>query len=70
MDEAHKLSEVDSHGPFYYKVIDKLVERKNKPHVIFVSPNIPNPEIYLKSIPDIETPEKWKLASFFSCDTV
>ncbi|MGN8969901.1 DEAD/DEAH box helicase [Intestinimonas sp. HCP28S3_D6] len=66
VDEAHKLSEVDSRGPFYYKVIDKLVERKNKPHVIFASPNIPNPEIYLRSIPDIETPEKWKLASSFS----
>ena len=66
VDEAHKLSEVDSRGPFYYKVIDKLVERKNKPHVIFASPNIPNPEIYLRSIPDIETPGKWKLASSFS----
>lgn len=66
VDEAHKLSEVDSRGPFYYKVIDKLVERENKPHVIFASPNIPNPEIYLKSIPNIETPEKRKLASYFS----
>lgn len=66
VDEAHKLSEVDSRGPFYYKVIDKLVERENKPHVIFASPNIPNPEIYLKSIPDIEASEKRKLASSFS----
>ena len=66
VDEAHKLSEVDSRGPFYYKVIDKLVERENKPHVIFASPNIPNPEIYLKSIPDIKKPEEWKLASSFS----
>ena len=35
IDEAHKLSSVDSRGPFYYKVIDKLLERTDKPHIIF-----------------------------------
>lgn len=66
VDEAHKLSEIDSRGPFYYKVIDKLLERTEKPHIIFASPNIPNPEIYLKSIPDLEMIEDRKLSSSFS----
>ena len=35
IDEAHKLSSVDSRGPFYYKVIDKLLERTDNPHIIF-----------------------------------
>ena len=66
VDEAHKLSEIDSRGPFNYKVIDKLLEREQKPHVIFASPNIPNPEIYLRSIPDLEMMEDSKLSSSFS----
>lgn len=66
VDEAHKLSEIDSRSPFYYKVIDKLLEREEKPHIIFASPNIPNPEIYLKSIPDLEMSESRKLSSSFS----
>ncbi len=66
IDEAHKLSSVDSRGPFYYKVIDKLLERTDKPHIIFASPNIPNPEIYLKSIPDLDMSEGQRLASSFS----
>lgn len=66
VDEAHKLSEIDSRGPFYYKVIDKLLEREQKPHVIFASPNIPNPEIYLRSIPELEMMTDSKLSSSFS----
>lgn len=48
IDEAQKLSKKDSRSPFYYKVVDILLNRANKPHFIFASPNIPNPEIYLK----------------------
>lgn len=48
VDEAHKISSKDSRSPFYYKIIDLLSSRKDKPHFIFSSPNIPNPEIYLK----------------------
>lgn len=48
VDEAHKISSKDSRSPFYYKIIDLLCKRENKPKFIFSSPNIPNPEIYLK----------------------
>lgn len=52
IDEAHKISARDGRSAFYYKVVDMLSERTNKPHIIFASPNIPNPEVYLKLIPD------------------
>lgn len=54
IDEAHKLSGKNSRGPFYYKTVDMLLKRKKKPHFIFASPNIPNPEVYLKLLTDIE----------------
>ncbi|WP_329886775.1 DEAD/DEAH box helicase [Pseudoramibacter sp. HA2172] len=48
IDEAHKLSGKNSRAPFYYKVVDMLLHRKQKPHFIFASPNIPNPGVYLR----------------------
>lgn len=48
IDEAHKISQHDSRSVFYLKILSMLSSRKNKPHVIFASPNIPNPEEYLK----------------------
>ena len=39
----------------YYKTVDMLLKRKKKPHFVFASPNIPNPEVYLKLLTDIET---------------
>ena len=66
IDEAHKISSKDSRSPFYYKVIDMLSSRTEKPHIIFSSPNIPNPEIYLKLIPDLSNLEDHKLVTTFS----
>jgi len=58
IDEAHKLSEADGRATFYFKVTDMLVERERKPHVILASPNIPNPDVYLKALPteQVENP--------------
>jgi replicative superfamily II helicase len=58
IDEAHKLSEPDGRATFYFKVTDMLIERPKKPHVILASPNIPNPEVYLKALPmeQVENP--------------
>lgn len=53
VDEAHKLSGKNSRGPFYYKVVDMLLRRNKKPHFIFASPNIPNPQVYLRLMNDI-----------------
>ena len=67
LDEAHKLSGKNSRGPFYYKVVDMLLKRPKKPHFIFASPNIPNPQVYLRLMNDvIENNDESKLASTYS----
>lgn len=67
VDEAHKLSGKNSRGPFYYKVVDMLLQREHKPHFIFASPNIPNPEVYLRLMNDaIENDDESKLATTYS----
>ena len=50
IDEAHKISSKDNRSAIYYKVVDILSKRSEKPHFIFSSPNIPNPEVYLNLI--------------------
>jgi hypothetical protein len=65
VDEAHKISTKDSRTAFYYKVIDMLVQRKDKPNIIFASPNIPNPDVFLGLIPNVDKDDK-KLASLYT----
>lgn len=48
IDEAHKISEKDVRSTFYYKIVDMLIQKANHPKIIFASPNIPNPEVFLK----------------------
>lgn len=50
VDEAHKISSGDKRSAFYYKVIEKLEERHSDSHIIFASPNIPNPQVYLETL--------------------
>lgn len=66
IDEAHKISAKDSRSTFYYKVVDMLSQQQERPHIVFASPNIPNPEVYLNLIPDIENVQECKLASTFA----
>ncbi|WP_207856971.1 DEAD/DEAH box helicase [Lucifera butyrica] len=66
IDEAHKISSRDSRSPFYYKVIDMLSKRNHKTHMVFLSPNIPNPEIYLNLIPGARLTSESKLTSAFT----
>jgi hypothetical protein len=47
IDEAQKISTKDNRSAFYYKVVQMLKE-KGKTNIIFASPNIPNPDVYLK----------------------
>ncbi|MCF0134179.1 MAG: DEAD/DEAH box helicase [Blautia sp.] len=54
VDEAHKITGKDKRSPYYYQAIQILSEREKKPHFIFASPNVPNPEVYLDTIPEIE----------------
>ncbi len=66
IDEAHKISSRDSRSPFYYKVIDMLSKRNHRTHMVFLSPNIPNPEIYLNLIPGARSTSGSKLTSAFT----
>jgi len=66
IDEAHKISERGGRGSYYYKVIPQLRQLKNPPTVVFASPNIPNPEIYLRTIPGVHPQKIHRLASRFA----
>jgi superfamily II DNA or RNA helicase len=66
IDEAHKMSGKNSRGPFYYKTVDMLKNRKNPSHFIFASPNVPNPEVYLRLLTDISEHSGNKLRTTFS----
>lgn len=66
VDEAHKISSKDDRSSFYYKVVDMACKRDVKPHVIFASPNIPNPSVYLKLVPNAEYVENSTVASSYA----
>lgn len=66
VDEAHKISSKDDRSSFYYKIVEMLSTREKKPHIIFASPNIPNPEIYLQLINDEECTASNGVASTYS----
>lgn len=66
IDEAHKISSGGSRSTFYYKEIDMLADRVQKPKVIFSSPNIPNPGLYLELVPGADISEESSFASKYS----
>lgn len=66
IDEAHKISSRDSRSPFYYKVVDILSKGIHRTKMVFSSPNIPNPEIYLQLIPKEQLSSGNKLTSTFA----
>lgn len=66
IDEAHKISYKGGRSTYYYKVIAKLHETGMQPNIIFASPSIPNPEVFVKLIPEGYKKEFHKLASKYS----
>lgn len=62
IDEAHKISSKDKRSPFYYKLVDILTRNNNGTKVFFSSPNIPNPSVYLKLLPNKEESKGISLA--------
>ena len=66
IDEAHKISARGGRSAYYYKVLTQLGSMQQLPTVIFASPNIPNPEIYMRIIPGIEQNQMKKLISKFA----
>lgn len=47
-------------------MVDKLVHRQKKPHFIFASPNIPNPQVYLRLMLNAEEGDEDALAITYS----
>ena len=66
IDEAHKMTGRNSRAPFYYKVVDMLSQRNPAPHFIFASPNIPNPEVYLNLLTNLQKESEVSYSSTFS----
>lgn len=66
IDEAHKISDTSSRNVYYFKVITQVLNTGSHPKIIFASPNIPNPEIYLKIIPNQKYTGVHKLSSKYS----
>lgn len=50
VDESHKMLKKEGRSAYYYKTIDMLTKREKPPKIVFASPNIPNPEVFLKLI--------------------
>ncbi len=66
VDEAHKISSKDDRSTFYFDVVSMLCQQEPRPRIVFASPNIPNPEEYLKLVPDAVFLTKHKVSSGFS----
>lgn len=66
IDEAHKISERGGRASYYYKVLLQLASLQKLPVIIFASPNIPNPEVYLSVIPGANPSDMKKLASRYT----
>ena len=43
-----------------------LMKREHKPHFIFTSPNIPNPQVYIRMMTNIEAGDDNKLSISYS----
>lgn len=66
-DESHKLSGKNSRAPFYYQTVTLLQYRQNPPHIVFASPNIPNPEVFLRLVnPETESHHDKAIATRYS----
>lgn len=66
IDEAHKISIKEKRSAFYYTIVDRLSKRDQRPHIIFSSPNIPNPEVYLQLIPGVQEEKHFGLSSTYT----
>lgn len=57
IDEAHKIASSDKRSTIYYNIVELLTSRDANPHIIFASPNVPNPEVFLELVPGADVLE-------------
>ena len=51
---------------FYYQIVGMLYRKEQRPNVIFASPHIPNPAVYLELIPSDIEGERVQMTSAFT----
>ena len=66
VDEAQNISEKNGRSAFYYQVIGMLNHETEPPHIIFASPHIPNPDVYLGMIPSTIQGDRAQMTSLFT----
>lgn len=66
IDEAHKISARGGRSSYYFKVLTQLGKMRELPTVIFASPNVPNPDVYMRIIPGIKQEQMKKLISKYA----
>lgn len=66
IDEAHKISGRGGRSPYYFKLLTQIGSMQKLPTIIFASPNIPNPEVYMEIIPGIKKEQMKKLSSKYA----
>lgn len=66
VDEAQNISEKEGRSAFYYQIIGMLYRNEQHPNVIFASPHIPNPAVYLELIPNGIEGERVQMTSSFT----
>lgn len=65
IDEAQKIIKKDGRSTFYYQIVG-ILSQTRQTHIIFSSPNIPNPEVYLPMIHGYWQDSSYRLRTTFS----
>lgn len=66
IDEAQKISDKEGRSAFYYQIVEMLYREEPHPHIIFASPHIPNPGIYLELVPSVIAGERTHYTSTYT----
>lgn len=66
IDEAHKISKGDERSTFYYQIVGIQSQLPHRPHIVFSSPLIPNPEVFLSLLRGRSISDSDKYRSTFS----
>lgn len=66
IDEAQKISDKEGRSAFYYQIVEMLYREEPHPHIIFASPHIPNPGVYLELVPTVIAGERTHYTSTYT----
>ena len=66
IDEAQKISDKEGRSAFYYQIVGMLYRNEPHPRIVFASPHIPNPDIYLELVPNAVEGDRTKFVSSYT----